>query len=147
MAQQQNLEQIIYMAKDDEDDRLLFLEAAAELEIPVRVVQTADGNELLEALKKTECLPDVIFLDINMPCCNGFVCLKEIRSAEGDLRRVKIIMLSTSSSSIHIQISYKFGGDYYAVKPGTYQGLRELLEKVLNDFESLKKDMKKFLNT
>lgn len=145
MAQQQNPERIIYLAEDDEDDRLLFLEATAELDMPVRVVQTADGNELLDALKNAECLPDIIFLDINMPCKNGFECLKEIRSAEGSLSSVKVIMLSTSSSSIHIQICYKLGADYYAVKPGTYQGLRELLGKVFNDFSSLEKGMKKFL--
>ncbi|WP_163397350.1 hypothetical protein [Flavobacterium fluviatile] len=54
-------------------------------------------------------------------------------------------MLSTSSSSIHIQISYRFGADYYAVKPRTYQGIIELLNKVFTEFNSLKSDMKKFL--
>ncbi|MFC0778671.1 response regulator [Flavobacterium sp. HJSW_4] len=143
--QQQNPERIIYLAEDDEDDRMLFLEASEELNLPIRVIQAPDGNELLDALKNADHLPDIIFLDINMPLKNGFECLKEIRRKEGALGRVKIVMLSTSSSSIHIQISYKLGADYYAVKPGTYQGLRELLDKVFNDFGSLKKEVKKFL--
>lgn len=145
MTQQHHTERIIYLAEDDEDDRIFFLEAAAELKLPIRILQAADGNELLQALENAEQLPDFIFLDINMPCKNGFECLKEIRSSQGSLKNVKIIMLSTSSSPIHIQISYRLGADYYAVKPGTFQGLRELLSKVFNDFKSLKRDMKKFL--
>jgi hypothetical protein len=47
MPQQQKPERIIYLAQDDEDDRLLFLEAAAELNLPIRIVQAADGKELL----------------------------------------------------------------------------------------------------
>lgn len=54
-------------------------------------------------------------------------------------------MLSTSSSSIHIKISYKLGADFYAVKPGSYQGLKELLEKLLTDFKSLKLEMKSLM--
>lgn len=145
MSPQQNFEKIIYLADDDEDDRILFLDAVEELDLPLYVVQTTDGNELLEALNKADQLPDIIFLDINMPCKNGFECLKEIRSAYGDLKKVKIIMLSTSSSLIHIKISYKLGADFYAVKPGSYQGLKDLLGKVFNDFKSLKKEMNKFM--
>ncbi|WJS93854.1 response regulator [Flavobacterium johnsoniae] len=145
MSPQPNFEKIIYLADDDEDDRILFLDAVEELRMPLYVVQTTDGNELLKALRNAEHLPEIIFLDINMPCKNGFECLKEIRSASGDLKNVKIIMLSTSSSSIHIKISYKLGADFYAVKPGSYQGLKELLERVLTDFKSLRKDANKFL--
>lgn len=145
MSPQQNFEKIIYLADDDEDDRILFLDAVEELDLPLYVVQTTDGNELLDALHKADQLPDIIFLDINMPCKNGFECLKEIRNAYGDLKKVKIIMLSTSSSLIHIKISYKLGADFYAVKPGSYQGLKDLLGKVFSDFKSLKKEMNKFM--
>ncbi len=145
MSPHQNLEKIIYLADDDEDDRILFLDAVEELNLPLNVVQTTDGNELLEALNKADHLPDIIFLDINMPCKNGFECLKEIRSTYGNLKKVKIIMLSTSSSLIHIKISYKLGADFYAIKPGSYQGLKELLGKVFTDFKSLKKEVNKYM--
>ncbi|CAM3760004.1 response regulator [Flavobacterium chungbukense] len=147
MSPQQNFEKLIYLADDDEDDRILFLDAVEELNLPLNVVQTTDGNELLNTLHNADHLPEIIFLDINMPCKNGFECLKEIRSASGDLKKVKVIMLSTSSSAIHIKISYKLGADFYAVKPGSYQGLKDLLEKLLTDFKSLKLEMKKFLVT
>src|SRR6218665_947975 len=129
MSKEQHFNRIIYLADDDEDDRILFLDAVEELNLPVSVVQTVDGNDLINTLNKAEQLPEIIFLDINMPCKNGFECLKEIRNNYGNLKKVKIIMLSTSSSSIHIKISYKLGADFYAVKPGTYQGLKELLTR------------------
>ena len=145
MSKEQHFNRIIYLADDDEDDRILFLDAVEELNLPVSVVQTVDGNDLINTLNKAEQLPEIIFLDINMPCKNGFECLKEIRNNYGNLKKVKIIMLSTSSSSIHIKISYKLGADFYAVKPGTYQGLKELLTRIFNDFKSLKRDIKYFM--
>lgn len=78
MSQKQNSQKIIYLADDDEDDRILFLDAVEELNLPISVVQTKDGNELINALRNAEHLPEVLFLDINMPCKNGFECLKEI---------------------------------------------------------------------
>lgn len=84
---------IIYQADDDQDDRMLFLDAVLDLNLPVAVLQAADGQELLDALLKSKCLPEFIFLDINMPCKDGFHCLTEIRNAEGDLKNVNIIML------------------------------------------------------
>ncbi|WP_343593581.1 response regulator [Flavobacterium sp.] len=145
MSLQENFEKIVYLADDDEDDRILFLDAVEELNLPLSIVQTTDGDELLKTLRNADHLPDIIFLDINMPCKNGFECLKEIRSSSDDLKDIKVIMLSTSSSAIHIKISYKLGADFYAVKPGSYQGLKELLEKILTDFKSLRKDANKFL--
>ncbi len=145
MSKGKSFSKVIYLADDDEDDRILFLDAVEELNLPISVVQTFDGNELMNALRTADYLPEIIFLDINMPCKNGFECLKEIRSASGDLKKIKIVMLSTSSSSIHIKISYKLGADFYAVKPGSYQGLKELLGKIFSDFKSLKKDIKNFL--
>ncbi|WP_163397349.1 hypothetical protein [Flavobacterium fluviatile] len=67
MTQQQNPERIIYLDEDEDDERILFLEAAAELKLPISIVQTADGNELLQPLKNAERHPDFIFLNINMP--------------------------------------------------------------------------------
>lgn len=145
MSQRENFNKIVYLADDDEDDRILFLEAVEELKLSVFVLQTVDGKELLDALHSAEQLPDIIFLDINMPFKNGFECLKEIRSAAGDLKRVKIIMFSTSSSSIHVKISYKLGADFYAVKPANFQGLKELLQRIFEtDWKSLDRYSSKF---
>ncbi|PBJ05619.1 response regulator [Flavobacterium sp. ACN6] len=144
MAPHQKSERIIYLADDDEDDRMLFTDAVEELDMGFIVQSAVDGKELLDALAAEKRLPEAVFLDINMPCKNGFDCLKEIRNWKGKLQQVKIIMLSTSSSSLHITRSYKMGADYYAVKPTSFKDLKELLKKMLDqDFKSIRKGMKK----
>lgn len=132
MLQQQNTQKIIYLADDDEDDRLLFLDAVQELSLPVIVKASEDGNQLLNALYKADAdLPEIIFLDINMPGKNGFQCLEEIRSKQEQFNAVKVIMLSTSRSPDNINLSYQLGADFYAVKPSTYKELKVLIQNVM----------------
>jgi CheY-like chemotaxis protein len=146
MSQHQNAQRIIYLADDDEDDRVLFLDALQDLNLSVGLLQASDGQQLLNALYDAEHLPEVIFLDINMPGKNGFDCLTEIRNAQGDLKKVKVIMFSTSSSPSNIKLSDELGADFYAVKPSTYKGLKDILIQVLDKGLNKKsKNKKKFL--
>lgn len=132
MLKQKNSQKLIFLADDDEDDRMLFLDAVEELGLPLRVNTAEDGQQLLSALNHAaERLPEIIFLDINMPGKSGFECLEEIRSGRMPFSGVKVIMLSTSSSSENIKRSYELGADYYAVKPRTFQALKDLLKSVM----------------
>ena len=142
MSEQQK---IIYIADDDEDDRLLFFEAVLDLNLPAAVVETSSGDELLQALYGAEYFPDVIFLDINMPGKSGFDCLAEIRNAEGNLKNVKIIILSTSSNQANIRLADELGADFYAVKPSSFQGLKNLIQEVLSNDWNHTSSKKKFL--
>lgn len=147
MSKKQDFQKVIFIADDDEDDRLLFLDALEDLNLPAAVKAACDGQELLHTLEKTaDRLPDMIFLDINMPIKNGFDCLAEIRSREDALKEVKIIMLSTSKNQDNIELCYKLGADFYAVKPSSFQGLKDLLKKVFEiDWGSVQKNSSKFL--
>ncbi|MDP5200339.1 response regulator [Flavobacterium sp. DG2-3] len=147
MPQQQGPRQIIFHADDDEDDRMLFLDAVAELNLQLKVEQAQDGQRLLDILWRTASeMPEMVFLDINMPGKNGFDCLKEIRRASGWQNKLKVIMLSTSSNIENIELSYELGADFYAVKPSTFEGFKRLLASIMSlDWNISKRDRKEFL--
>ncbi|SHH16897.1 response regulator [Flavobacterium johnsoniae] len=147
MPQKQISTKIIYHADDDEDDRLLFIDAVSELDLPVRVQQAQDGQQLLDFLYGGRFeLPEIIFLDINMPVKNGFECLKEIRSGHALFNDIKVIMFSTSRSTDNINLSYELGADFYAVKPSTYKEFKELLQSVMEmDLKYAARNKTKFL--
>src|SRR5258705_11979617 len=87
----------ILLAEDDEDDRELFKAALKEVKPEVKVEMVDDGQKLMSYLTSTdEAHPDIIFLDINMPCKDGIQCLKEIRGNK-KLDDVPVIMFSTSN--------------------------------------------------
>lgn len=147
MSDAANSPKNIFLADDDEDDRMLFMDAVCDLELSVLVSAATDGAELLEMLSQNlHKLPEIIFLDINMPGKTGFECLKEIRSADGKLKTVRIVMLSTSKSPENIDLCYELGADFYAVKPSTFEGLKNLLLKIFNmDLQATKRQEKLFL--
>lgn len=149
MSKPQNSHKIIYLADDDEDDRMLFMDAVGELDLEIQVKQAQDGQQLLESLYQaaTE-IPELLFLDINMPGKNGLECLKEIRNGALSLNGLKVIMLSTSKSDYSIEASYELGADFYAVKPDTYQELKKLLLDIFSiDWSTFARDKTGFLLT
>ena len=64
---------------DDPDDQELFLEALKEIDEDFVCVTAFDGQEVLDKLENSLFVPDMIFLDLNMPKMNGHECLKEIK--------------------------------------------------------------------
>ncbi len=72
---------IITLADDDEDDRMFFTDAFEELKINTVVNTVNDGVALMDFLNHPETvLPNIIFLDLNMPLKSGIECLKEIKA-------------------------------------------------------------------
>jgi CheY-like chemotaxis protein len=120
----------ILLADDDEADRLLFKEAFDELNAGTSVETVNDGVELMELLKKSEPknLPNIIFLDINMPRKDGLECLKEIR-ANKNLKDVSVAIYSTSSSQSDMEETFLNGANVYIHKPNDFQILKMVLKK------------------
>ena len=122
----------IIITDDDEDDRMLFAEALEEIELPVVVTEASNGAELMDILHKEPVpVPEVVFLDLNMPVKDGFECLQEIRKEKGDIKDLNIVVLSTSSNKATIDKCFELGASYYGVKPHSFGKLKELLSSVL----------------
>ncbi|WP_125721193.1 response regulator [Flavobacterium ustbae] len=108
-----------------------FFGSAQGLDPEIAVKVSQDGQQLVEDfLKFQREQPDILYLDINMPLKNGFECLKEIKDS-GSFQGMKTVVLSTSSSTAHIEISYRLGAGFYAVNPGSFRQLKKLLAQIL----------------
>ena len=70
----------IMLIDDDEDDRDIFFQALMEIDPSIQFNGFENGMEAVKLLHDSvSLLPDLIFLDLNMPCMNGLDCLKKIR--------------------------------------------------------------------
>jgi CheY-like chemotaxis protein len=123
----------IFLADDDEEDRLLFQEALSEVFSDVELIQSYDGENLMETLsQRVPPAPDAIFLDLNMPRKNGFECLAAIKENE-KYRDIPVIIFSTTAQPDSVNITYAFGASCYFSKPNSFQllktGLTVLLKK------------------
>jgi CheY-like chemotaxis protein len=121
----------ILLADDDTDDCLFFKEAVSELAEPVNFSAVHDGEQLMQLLmNETGKLPDILFLDLNMPRKNGLECLTEIKQNK-KLRDLPVVIFSTSSSHDNMSILFKTGADVYIRKPGNLAQLVQVINHAL----------------
>lgn len=125
----------ILMADDDADDRLLAKDALAESRLTNDLYFVADGQELMDYLNRqgeyenpsSSPRPGVILLDLNMPRKDGFEALAEIRS-DPDLRRIPVVILTTSKAEEDIYRGYDLGANSFVTKPITFDGLVDAMK-------------------
>jgi CheY-like chemotaxis protein len=110
------------LADDDPDDRDLLAEAIIAGN-SAHVESAHNGAHLMLALTAMEELPDMIFLDLNMPEKNGKECLSEIRQHDR-LKGVPVIIYSTSSSKKDIDDAFDLGATLYVTKPNSFSELK-----------------------
>lgn len=122
----------IALADDDEDDRMLFKEAIDEISICTKLSMFTNGQELMDYLTLPNILlPNLVFLDLNMPIKNGMQCLCEIRKNSA-LNDMAVAIYSTSSSEKDIEETFVNGANIYINKPNNFRKLQEVVEKVLH---------------
>jgi CheY-like chemotaxis protein len=124
----------VLLADDDMDDCLLFRDALSEAHLAANLTTVRDGQQLMEYLNKSERLPDVLFLDFNMPRKNGYECLIEIRQSVR-LKILPVIIISTSLEPNLMELLYEKGAQYYLCKPNNYfdlvNGVRQVIKMIL----------------
>ncbi len=121
----------VLLADDDADDRLFFKDAFEEIKIKTVVHTVNDGVELMEYLSRPDItLPQVLFLDLNMPRKTGMDCLKEIKRIDR-LKDIAIAIYSTSSSEEDIEETFVSGANVYIKKPSDFGALKKILSEVI----------------
>jgi CheY-like chemotaxis protein len=124
----------LLMADDDPDDRMLTKEAMEENRLANRLDFVEDGEELMDYLHRrgkyadpaAAPRPGLILLDLNMPKKDGREALQEIK-ADPDLRRIPIVVLTTSKAEEDILRTYDLGANSFIVKPVTFDALVDLM--------------------
>jgi CheY-like chemotaxis protein len=121
----------ILLADDDKDDRFFFKMALDALKTPTELVAVVDGEKLMEYLSENaHQLPDVLFLDLNMPRKNGFECLSEIKS-NVDLKQLPVIIFSTSYEQEVVNQLYLNGAQYFMRKPAEFLQLKKIIQQTV----------------
>jgi CheY-like chemotaxis protein len=137
----------LLLADDDKDDRFFFTKALQELSIATRLTTVEDGEKLMEFLKsKNKALPDLLFLDLNMPRKNGSECLEEIKRT-AKTKHLPVIIYSTSLLDDVADILYQNGAHYYIRKtdvPELKKIINYLLELVISK-KFTRPDRQKFI--
>ena len=121
----------ILLADDDEADCLLFKEALEELPLASHLTTVYNGEQLIEVItKKGSKLPDVLFLDLNMPRKNGFASLGQIKRSK-ELENLPVIIFSTASDIETVKKVFRDAAHYYIAKPSDFSQLKKVIYEAI----------------
>lgn len=131
---------VLLIADDDPEDRMLVKEALEESRLKNELKFVEDGEQLLDYLfhrgkfadKKNHPTPGLILLDLNMPRKDGREALMEIKK-DPQLKRIPIVILTTSEAEEDILRSYDLGVSSFITKPVTFDSLVDIM-KVLGRY-------------
>ena len=129
MGEDQRIRHIL-LADDDADDCFFFGAALKELAVDATFTTVHDGEKLMKYLHEND-LPDIVFLDLNMPRKNGLECLKEIQQ-NSRLKTLAVIAISTSSSPEAVKELFDNGVLNFIRKPNEFSGLKEAIITALS---------------
>ena len=126
----------LLLIEDDDVDAMTVRRALKDLRAPHTLVHAANGEEALEYLRdELNKKPCIILLDLNMPRMNGIEFLKVVKADE-QLRKIPVIVLTTSRNEKDILDSFQFHASGYMVKPAGYKEFIEAV-KTINDYWAL----------
>jgi CheY-like chemotaxis protein len=127
----------VLLVEDDEADVMIAREALRAGRLSTRLSVVRDGVEAMAYLRKEEGYsdaerPDLILLDLNLPRMSGHEVLAEVKSDES-LRRIPVVVLSTSSSAEDVLKSYDLHANVYVPKPVDFDEFTDVVRQI-DDF-------------
>lgn len=118
----------VLLTENDDDDYLIFTLAIKETNLGVTLTRAETGDELFTLLNKN--IPDILFLDIQIPCRDGRQCLREIRS-QSRYDNLPVILYTSLNDAQTIEYTFREGGNLYVIKPSSITQLTEVLKRIL----------------
>lgn len=120
----------LMLIDDDEDDRYIFLSVLENLQASVICSIATNGQEALDKLIDSNTVPELIFLDLNMPLMDGRQFLCEIKK-HVTLKDIPVVILSTSSDRTIVNETKQLGAKDFITKPDRYSEWESALRKYL----------------
>ncbi len=130
----------ILLIEDSSTDVLMIREALSEVKLLNKIHVAEDGVEALDFLHKrgkfaSSPRPNLILLDLNLPRKNGHEVLAEIK-ADKDLKRIPVVVLTTSSTKEDILRSYDLHVNCYVVKPVEFDSFVKAVQSIQHFWSS-----------
>ena len=120
----------VLLVEDDNIDAMTVKRSFKDLKILNSLVRTANGEEALQYLRdESNKKPCVILLDLNMPKMNGTEFLKVVK-ANDELKKIPVVVLTTSKEESDIVESFKLNVAGYIVKPVDYKKFVEAIRAI-----------------
>ena len=131
----------VLLVEDDEGDVLMTREALDEGKVFNRLSVVGDGVEAIAYLRREQpyadaTRPDLVLLDLNLPKRDGRQVLEEVK-ADPDLRRIPIVVLTTSEAEEDVLRSYDLHANAYVTKPVDFDRFVEVIRQIDNFFISV----------
>ncbi len=126
--------QVILLADDDSDDRLLVQDALSESQLGAELNWVENGEQLLKYLERKDKYasaprPALILLDLNMPRKDGREALREIKSNPA-WRRIPVVVFTTSKADTDIAGLYDLGANSFVTKPVQFDRLVAVMKQL-----------------
>lgn len=124
----------VLLVEDSEDHAALVRLALDSAQTPCDLSHVESSEEALTWLEQAEPngrLPDLVLVDVNLPVASGHHLLRWMKS-DLRLRRIPVVMLTTSQSPLDVDQSYSVHANSYLIKPTSFPELKIMLQKVID---------------
>lgn len=123
---------IVVFADDDLDDLEILRDGLNQIAPNHTLHYVNDGEQVLPVTRTFK--PHIIFLDFNMPACDGSECLRLLKK-DNQLKEIPVVMYSTSSADFSLLECYNLGAARYLLKPVNYSGIFKGLEVIFDLYQ------------
>lgn len=119
----------VLLAENDREQCFFFKKSLLQVRGKIQYTEVHDGEQLTTLLQNF--MPDILFIDLNMPLKNGMDCIRDLRMKEA-YKTLPIVVYSISTHPETIHGAYVAGANLYLVKPAEYFNLVHSLDAILS---------------
>jgi len=119
----------VLVAEDDKDDFEILADVIKDHSVKVLVTHAENGDILMRMIH--EKIPDLLFLDLVMPCRDGRTCIQEIR-ADKKFDGLPVIIYTSVRDINAVEFCFRNGSNMYVLKPETYSEIVDVVRRILS---------------